>query len=133
MKRRNWIAFVAGKMIGSPTPSLEQLYTERKIQKAKIIIGDEYHPMNHLFQLLPSGSASVRCMPEQRGTKGHSYIVPYLFTTVGDSLDTCDISQYAQSEYVYVCIPACCNTSLFFHSTLTPSNFTHPPITCSQS
>ena len=39
--------------------------------------------------------------------------------------------QYTQPEYVYVCIPACCNTSLFVHSSLTPSYIIHPPISCS--
>ena len=83
-KKLERIVFVAGKIIGS----LEQVYRERMIQRANTIMGDESHPMNHLFQLLPSGSASVRRMPEQKDAKGHSYIVPYLFTTVGDPLDT---------------------------------------------
>ena len=54
-KKLERIVFVAGKIIGSSPPSLEQLYMERTIHKAQTIMGDESHPMNHLFQLLPSG------------------------------------------------------------------------------
>ena len=56
-KKLERIVFVAAKIIASSPPSLEQWYTERTIQKAKTIMGDESHPTNYLFffQLLPSG------------------------------------------------------------------------------
>ena len=45
----------ASKLIGLKMPSIRSLYLSRSLRKSKRIVQDEYHPANHLFELLPSG------------------------------------------------------------------------------
>ena len=45
----------ASKLIGLNMPSIRSLYLSRSLRKSKRIVQDEYHPANHLFELLPSG------------------------------------------------------------------------------
>ncbi len=45
----------AERIIGSPLPSLNDLYNSRVLNKVKNILKDSTHPGFHLFQLLPSG------------------------------------------------------------------------------
>ena len=45
----------ASKIIGCEVPSLQSLYDDRLIRKAKSILKDETHPAHHIFQPLPSG------------------------------------------------------------------------------
>ena len=45
----------AERITGCRLPSLEELYTQRCLTKAKRIIKDPTHPQNRLFHVLPSG------------------------------------------------------------------------------
>ena len=45
----------AGKIIGCPLPSLENIATSRGLNRAKRIMSDPSHPGHGFFQLLPSG------------------------------------------------------------------------------
>ena len=45
----------AGKIIGCPLPSLENIATSRGLNRAKTIMSDPSHPGHGFFQLLPSG------------------------------------------------------------------------------
>ena len=49
------IVSTASKIIGCDLPSLDTLYQQRVLRKAKSILADSSHPANHLFQPLPSG------------------------------------------------------------------------------
>ena len=44
----------ASKLIGLNMLSIRSLYLSRSLRKSKRIVQDEYHPANHLFELLPS-------------------------------------------------------------------------------
>lgn len=48
----------ASRIINSLLPSIHSIYLQRTSKRAKKIISDHSHPANHLFQCLPSGSAS---------------------------------------------------------------------------
>ena len=45
----------AQRITGCPLPSLEELHTQRCLNKAKRILKDPTHPQNRLFIMLPSG------------------------------------------------------------------------------
>ena len=45
----------AGKIIGCPLPSLEDIATSRGLNRARSIMADPSHPGHSHFQLLPSG------------------------------------------------------------------------------
>jgi len=51
----NRVVKTASKIAGCELPSIEKIYNQRVLRKAKSIISDTQHPANHLFQLLPSG------------------------------------------------------------------------------
>eukprot|EP00745_Piridium_sociabile_P021190 TRINITY_DN32588_c0_g1_i7.p1 TRINITY_DN32588_c0_g1~~TRINITY_DN32588_c0_g1_i7.p1 ORF type:complete len:124 (-),score=15.51 TRINITY_DN32588_c0_g1_i7:72-443(-) len=46
----------ASKIIGCELPSLDTVYEQRVLHRARSIVKDESHPARHLFELLPSGS-----------------------------------------------------------------------------
>jgi hypothetical protein len=50
----NRIVKAASKIIGSDLPTLDEIYTNRLLGKAKSIIQDESHPAFKLFEMLPS-------------------------------------------------------------------------------
>ena len=45
----------AGRIIGAPLPSLQDIYTTHLTRKATTIVSDASHPAHNLFSLLPSG------------------------------------------------------------------------------
>lgn len=49
------IVNTAGRIIGTPLPSLKDIYTTRLTRKATTIVSDASHPTHNLFNLLPSG------------------------------------------------------------------------------
>ena len=49
------IVRAAERIIGTPLPSLQDIYKTRLARKALSIAGDPTHPNHHLFSLLPSG------------------------------------------------------------------------------
>ena len=44
-------------------PSLEEIYSKRVIQRCKVIVNDDLHPLHNLFNLMPSGKRmrSIKC------------------------------------------------------------------------
>ena len=54
-QKLNKVVKTASKIIGKELPSLESLFQERTLKKAKSIVRDSTHPANELFELLPSG------------------------------------------------------------------------------
>lgn len=51
----NSVVRAAEKIIGCGLPSLQSLYNDRIVKKAKSIVADESHPARGYFNLLPSG------------------------------------------------------------------------------
>ena len=51
----NRIIVISGKIIGSELPSLDELFNQRSLKKARKITKDCSHPAYPLFELLPSG------------------------------------------------------------------------------
>lgn len=49
------IVNTAGRIIGTPLPSLKDIYTTRLTRKATTIVSDASHPTHNLLNLLPSG------------------------------------------------------------------------------
>ena len=49
------IVNTAGRIIGAPLPSLQDIYTTHLTRKATTIVSDASHPAHNLFSLLPSG------------------------------------------------------------------------------
>lgn len=60
----------ASKIVGCDLPSLETLYHQRVLRRAKSIISDVSHPASHLFQLLPSGRRyrHIKCRTKRMQT-----------------------------------------------------------------
>ncbi|KAL0160302.1 hypothetical protein M9458_044027, partial [Cirrhinus mrigala] len=54
-KTLQWTVNTAAKIIGTPLPSLLDIFLVRCSGKATSIVKDPTHPSHHLFQLLPSG------------------------------------------------------------------------------
>ena len=65
----------ASKLIGLNMPSIRSLYLSRSLRKSKRIVQDEYHPANHLFELLPSGK---RCSIKTRRDNNNPQALRFL-------------------------------------------------------
>jgi len=51
----------ASKLLGIKLPSVQRIYRERVLDKAKTIVGDKRQPLASSFELLPSGRRY--CLP----------------------------------------------------------------------
>ncbi len=70
------IVNTAGKIIGAPLPSLQDIYITRLTRKATMIVRDASHPAHSLFSLLPSGR-------RYRSLRAHSTRLTNSFHTPG--------------------------------------------------
>ena len=68
LKKLNSIIRTAGKIIRTPLPSLDKLYSERSLKRTLAIIKDSHHPANDLFVFLRSGKRLRTFMGNKRFT-----------------------------------------------------------------
>ncbi len=74
----------AQKIIGSPLPSLMDIYTSRYLNRARVIIKDSSHPGSDLFELLPSGRR-YRCIKTRTNRFKNSFF-PKAITTLNSHM-----------------------------------------------